>query len=313
MDLWEEPVVKTEQLSKSFGSFVAVDKVNLLVQRGLIAGLLGANGAGKSTLIRMLCGLLRPTSGRAVIAGLDIQLKTQSLRQRIGYMSQRFSLYEDLAVNENLNFFAGIYGLSGLQKKERIKEVLRLTGLADYAKWPACELAGGFRQRLALGCAILHQPELVFLDEPTGGVDPAARRAFWDLIHELAQQGTTVLVTTHYLDEAEYCHKVFLMHKGQIILEGKPNILKEQSLSGVMFELCIPNPLKALAMLKRERLVLGGSLFGTRLHIRLNCLEAEELLKARLKQEDLGPFALRQIKPTLEDIFLEIIGNEVKT
>ena len=228
-------------------------------------------------------------------------------------MSQRFSLYEDLAVNENLNFFAGIYGLGGLQKKERIKDVLRLTGLADYAKRLARELAGGFRQRLALGCAILHQPELVFLDEPTGGVDPAARRAFWDLIHELAQQGTTVLVTTHYLDEAEYCHKVFLMHKGQIILEGKPNILKEQSLSGVMFELYIPNPLKALAMLKKEKVVLGGSLFGTRLHIRLNCLEDEELLKARLNQEGLGPYSLRQIKPTLEDIFLEIIGGEART
>jgi ABC-2 type transport system ATP-binding protein len=222
----EAMAVEARQLSRKFGGFTAVDSVSFAVPRGSILGLLGANGAGKSTTIRMLCGLLRSTSGTARVAGYDINTQPELVKQNIGYMSQRFSLYLDLTVRENIRFFAGIYGLDRELTESRLAWVLELAGLAGREDRLSGELAGGWRQRLALGCAILHRPPIVFLDEPTAGVDPLSRRDFWELINRLAEEGTTVLVTTHYLDEADYANRLLLIHAGRIVAEGSPGELK---------------------------------------------------------------------------------------
>ncbi len=225
----ESPAVEARQLTRRFGGFTAVDSLSFAVPRGSILGLLGANGAGKSTTIRMLCGLLRSTSGTARVAGYDINTQPELVKQNIGYMSQRFSLYLDLTVRENIRFFAGIYGLDRELAGQRLDWVLELAGLAGREDRLTGELAGGWRQRLALGCAILHRPPIVFLDEPTAGVDPLSRRDFWELINRLAEEGTTVLVTTHYLDEAEYANRLLLIHAGRIVAEGSPGELKRQA------------------------------------------------------------------------------------
>ncbi|MFP4068302.1 MAG: ABC transporter ATP-binding protein [Spirochaetaceae bacterium] len=221
-----EYAISADGLSRRFGSFTAVDGIELRVSRGEIFGLLGANGAGKSTTIRMLCGLLRPTAGHAQVAGHDIEAAPDRIKERIGYMSQEFSLYHDLTVAENIRFFGGVYGLGRGRLEQRLEWAVDMAGLAGREDELAGSLSGGFRQRLALGCAILHDPEVVFLDEPTGGVDPAARRDFWHLINGLSAQGTTILVTTHYLDEAEYCQEISLMHAGSIVESGTPTELK---------------------------------------------------------------------------------------
>lgn len=215
-------------LTKKFGDFVAVDSVSFQVHRGEVFGFLGANGAGKSTTIRMLCGLLKPTSGDASVGGYDIAKKPEEVKRRIGYMSQKFSLYMDLTAEENIRFYAGVYGLSRSRVRSKIPEVMEMAGLRGREHSPTSELAGGWRQRLALGCALLHDPAIVFLDEPTGGVDPIQRRRFWDLISDLAANGVTVFVTTHYLDEAEYCHRIMLMHAGRIVAGGSPHELKDR-------------------------------------------------------------------------------------
>jgi len=219
--------VEVETLVKAFGEFVAVDHVSFRVGRGEIFGFLGPNGAGKSTVIRILCGLLRPTSGRAVVGGLDVAREPEAVRQTIGYMSQKFSLYDDLTVEENLDFFGGVYGVPEDRVREREDFALRMAGLLERRSTMTRLLAGGWKQRLALGCAILHEPPILFLDEPTSGVDPIARREFWDLIYQLSEQGHTVFVTTHYMDEAEYCHRLALMYKGKIVALDTPAALKE--------------------------------------------------------------------------------------
>jgi ABC-2 type transport system ATP-binding protein len=223
-----EPAVVVENLVKRFGSFVAVDHVSCTVQRGEIFGFLGPNGAGKSTTIRILCGLLTPTEGKALVGGLDVKSDAERVRQNIGYMSQRFSLYDDLTVEENIDFFGGIYGVAPDVRRERAEHVLRMAGLTERRNSMTRLLPGGWKQRLALGCAILHQPPILFLDEPTSGVDPMARRGFWDLIFELAAGGQTIFVTTHYMAEAEYCHRLALMHQGRVIALGAPEELKRQ-------------------------------------------------------------------------------------
>lgn len=220
--------IEVSGLTKKFGDFVAVDSVNFRVAKGEIFGFLGANGAGKSTTIRMLCGLLTPTSGEAVVGGHSVNREPEKVKERIGYMSQKFSLYEDLTVEENIRFFGGIYGLKRNRMKESLPAALEMTGLRGKENIRAGELPGGWKQRLALGCALLHEPDIVFLDEPTGGVDPISRRRFWDLIDSLSQKKVTVFVTTHYLDEAEYCHRVMLMHAGRIIDGGSPRELKDR-------------------------------------------------------------------------------------
>jgi len=218
--------VEVENLTKRFGKFVAVDQVSLSVEQGEIFGFLGPNGAGKSTTIRILCGLLSPTSGRATVGGFDVASQAEQVKHNIGYMSQKFSLYDDLAVEENIEFFGGIYGVPAAEQDERKRYVMRMAGLEDKGALMTRLLPAGWKQRLALGCAILHRPPILFLDEPTSGVDPIARREFWDLIYEFSQAGQTVFVTTHYMEEAEYCHRLALMYRGRVIALGTPEELK---------------------------------------------------------------------------------------
>jgi ABC-2 type transport system ATP-binding protein len=231
-----EAAVRTEQLVKRFGDFTAVDHVNLSIARGEIFGFLGPNGAGKSTTIRILIGLLAPSAGRAVVGGFDVATQPERVKQTIGYMSQKFSLYDDLTVEENIDFFAGIYGVRPERRAERKDYVLRMAGIGAQRGWMTRQLAGGYKQRLALGCAILHEPPIVFLDEPTSGVDPIARRQFWDLIYEMAGGGCTVFVSTHYMDEAEYCHRVALLYRGKTIALGSPAELKSRLGEGATME-----------------------------------------------------------------------------
>ncbi|MCC7173769.1 MAG: ABC transporter ATP-binding protein [Bryobacterales bacterium] len=231
--------VKAENLVKTFGRFVAVDHVSFQVGRGEIFGFLGPNGAGKSTVIRILCGLLRPTSGRAEVGGFNVASEPETVRQNLGYMSQKFSLYDDLTVEENLEFFGGIYGVPPERFRERKDFALHMAGLSDRRSTMTRLLAGGWKQRLALGCAVLHEPPILFLDEPTSGVDPIARREFWDLIHQLSGQGHTVFVTTHYMEEAEYCHRLALMYRGRIVALGSPSALKERAGSRSMEEVFV--------------------------------------------------------------------------
>jgi ABC-2 type transport system ATP-binding protein len=222
-----ETAVTVRNLTKRFGDFVAVDNVSLTVQKGEIFGFLGPNGAGKSTTIRILCGLLAPTSGDALVAGFNVASEPELVKQNIGYMSQRFSLYDDLTVEENLEFFSGIYGVPAEKRRTRIAYALEMAGIAERRSSMTRLLAGGWKQRLALGCAILHQPPVIFLDEPTSGVDPIARRAFWDLINDLSHAGQTVFVTTHYMEEAEYCHRLALMYRGAVIALGAASELSD--------------------------------------------------------------------------------------
>ncbi|MFZ2053689.1 MAG: ABC transporter ATP-binding protein [Candidatus Aminicenantales bacterium] len=223
-----QPSIVVSSLTKTFGDFVAVNSVSFQVYQGEIFGFLGANGAGKSTTIRMLCGLLSPTSGNASVGGFDIAGQPEMVKSRIGYVSQKFSLYEDLTAEENIRFYGGVYGLSRIRIRSKLPWVLEMAGLKGREHSLTAELAGGWKQRLALGCALLHDPEIVFLDEPTGGVDPVSRRRFWDLVSDLSEKGVTVFVTTHYLDEAEYCHRIMLMHAGAIVAGGSPRELKDR-------------------------------------------------------------------------------------
>jgi ABC-2 type transport system ATP-binding protein len=233
--------VRTENLIRRFGRFVAVDSVSIEVRRGEVFGFLGANGAGKTTMIRMLCGLLKPSAGKATVAGFDIYKQSELIKQNIGYMSQRFSLYDDLTIRENMDFYGGIYGLSTRMLNERQEVLLQQVGLQNSANSMTRELPLGFKQRLALGCALLHDPPIIFLDEPTSGVDPEARRGFWDLIYHTSESGKTIFVTTHFMDEAEYCHRLCIMRDGRIIAMDKPGALKEkyhkQSMQDVFIEI----------------------------------------------------------------------------
>jgi ABC-2 type transport system ATP-binding protein len=220
--------IKAVELTRRFGKFTAVNRISLEVKRGEVFGFLGANGAGKTTAIRMFCGLLKPTEGEAWVGGLAVRHHARKVKQRIGYMSQKFSLYEDLRVEENLDFFAGAYSLSIVDAGRRKEEILHRFSLTEARHRITRSLPLGWKQRLALGCALIHQPDILFLDEPTGGVDPVTRRAFWETIHELAAEGTTVFVTTHYMDEAEYCERISIMNRGEIIAEGQPSELKKR-------------------------------------------------------------------------------------
>lgn len=231
-----EAAVETRELVKRFGGFTAVDRITLQIHRGEVFGFLGPNGAGKTTTIRILCGLLEPTSGQARVNGYDVAAEPERVKQSIGYMSQKFSLYDDLTVEENLEFFSMVYGVAPERRKERQEYALRMAGLEKERRRMTRELAGGWKQRLALGCAVLHEPRVLFLDEPTSGVDPVARRKFWDLIYEMADSGSTVLVSTHYMDEAEYCGRLALMHRGRVVALGSPNQLRAQCREGASME-----------------------------------------------------------------------------
>src|ERR1700691_4566193 len=262
--------VEIHDLVKRFGSFLAVDRVNLDVQRGEIFGFLGPNGAGKSTTIRMLCGLLQPTSGSATVGGLDISTQSEAIKQKIGYMSQRFSLYDDLSVEENIDFFSGIYGVPRERRAERKAYVLRMAGIEERRSSLTGLLSGGWKQRLALGCAILHEPPILFLDEPTSGVDPIARRNFWQLIYELSAAGHTIFVATHYMDEAEYCHRAALMYGGRIIALGSPAELKTMLGEGTLLNLVTSDLLPSMTALENRKGILDIAVFGGSLHVKVD-------------------------------------------
>ena len=296
--------VIAEGLTRVFGDFVAVDHIDLRVTAGTVFGFLGPNGAGKSTTIRMLCGILRPTAGRAIVGGFDIARQGDALKSRIGYMSQKFSLYEDLTVQENLEFFAGIYGVVGAQRAARIAWALQMADLAGREAMPTGALAGGWRQRLALGCAILHEPPILFLDEPTSGVDPASRRDFWDMIGTLAERGTTIFVTTHFMDEAEHCDELALIYGGRIVASGSPSELKREHVSHVVVEVETPDPMGAYAALKRQPAIRGVALFGNTLHV---AADDEASARAAIAAARMPAQRVERIDPSLEDAFVAII------
>lgn len=294
--------VEVKDLTKKFGDFLAVDRISLTINYGCIFGFLGANGAGKSTTIRMLCGLLRPTAGWARVAGFDVLREPDRIKKVIGYMSQKFSLYQDLTVQENLEFFGRVYGLFGNELKKRMAEIKELVGLQGLDRYLTGEIPSGWKQKLALGCAILHRPEIIFLDEPTGGVDPISRRNFWELIYRLSEEGRAILVTTHYLDEAEYCHQLSLIHAGRIIASGSPGEMKRNYFPGHLLELSCDRPLEAYEKLRLWPEVQGLYLFGTKLHLLVEKAEGEAL-ENKLKTLGLK-FSLRPVLPTLEDVFI---------
>jgi ABC-2 type transport system ATP-binding protein len=299
--------VVVKDLVKRFGDFTAVDHVSLETGSGEIFGFLGPNGAGKSTTIRILCGLLRPTSGRAMVAGIDVSHRPEAVRQNIGYMSQKFSLYNDLRVIENIRFFAGMYSVPDSVLSERIDWALGMAGLKGRESTLTGTLATGWKQRLALGCAVLHRPPILFLDEPTSGVDPISRRQFWELIYQLAAEGITVFVTTHYMDEAEYCHHLVLIDRGRIVASGSPSELKLQAMKGeLLFVECEPLG-KALDLLQTAPDVLDAAIFGNAIHIVvLQAIAAIPGLREYLLKGGITVSRIEQIRPTLEDVFISL-------
>ena len=306
-----EHAIEVKSLVKRFGDFTAVDGVSFEVGRGRIFGFLGANGAGKSTTIRMLCGLLDPTSGTATVGGYDIRREPERVKRAIGYMSQRFSLYEDLTVAENIRFFGGAYGLARKAVDARLAWVLEMAGLEGRERSLTRTLSVGWKQRLALGCAILHEPRIVFLDEPTGGVDPASRRRFWELINGLSEGGITVFVTTHYMDEAEYCNDIRLIHAGRIVAGGSPQELKTRYIKNPILEVSCDRTVEAMEILQEEPWVLETSIFGLTLHISVaGEEEGSRLVRARLTQAGIAVDRVDRIMPSLEDVFIHKIEEQ---
>jgi ABC-2 type transport system ATP-binding protein len=302
--------IQVRNLTRRFGAFTAVDNISFDVRQGEIFGFLGSNGAGKSTTIRMMCGLLRPTSGTATIGGVDVGRDPEGVKRRIGYMSQRFSLYELLTVDQNIAFFGGIYGLDRPRLSTRREFVLDMAGLRGRERTLARDLSGGWRQRLALGCAVLHEPPILFLDEPTGGVDPLSRRQFWRLIDSLSASGVTVLVTTHYLDEAERCHRVALIHAGTLAAIGTIPEVKRVFAERPIVEVRATRPVEAMKALDAMPDVEKTSLFGTAVHGVLRSRETGVAeIRARLAGQGLEVLAIDTVPPSLEDVFLDVVDR----
>jgi ABC-2 type transport system ATP-binding protein len=300
--------VAVRDLERHFGAFVAVNRVSFDVARGEIFGFLGPNGAGKSTTIRMLCGILAPTGGTGTVAGLDIRTQAEAIKANIGYMSQKFSLYEDLTVEENINFYGGIYGLTGARLAARRDWVIGMAGLERHRRALTGVLSGGWKQRLSLGCAILHEPPIIFLDEPTSGVDPISRRQFWDLIHELADKGVTIFVTTHYLDEAEYCDRVGLIYRGELIALGTPTALKTEQMHDDVLEVVCAQPQPAMAGIAALPGVKEVALFGQSLHVVAADGAAAAVAVGAYLATRGGPAPrIEPITPSLEDVFVSLI------
>ena len=303
--------ITVSDLTRVFGDFVAVDHVSFDVRKGEVFGFLGSNGAGKSTTIRMLCGLLKPTSGTALVDGIDVSRDPEGVKRRIGYMSQRFSLYEQLTVDQNIRFFGGIYGLTPERLEQRRAFVMDMAGLHGREATKAADLAGGWRQRLALGCAILHEPPIVFLDEPTGGVDPVSRRQFWTLIDQLAETGITVLVTTHYLDEAEHCHRIAIIHAGRLAALGSTTELKRVFAGRTILEVQSDDPVQAMRALDAMDDVEKTSVFGTAVHAVMRHESAINAagLGARLSTAGVPTRHIEPVEPSLEDVFLDVVAE----
>jgi ABC-2 type transport system ATP-binding protein len=307
----EEPIIQVDGLTRRFGDFTAVDRVAFQVSPGEIFGYLGANGAGKTTTIRMLCGLLAPSDGQATVAGHDVARSPGRVKRAIGYMSQRFSLYQDLTVEENLRFFSGAYRLRGRRRRERIEAALELASLGDQRGQLTRNLPGGIRQRLALASALLHEPRVLYLDEPTAGVDPVSRRAFWRVIRQLAAEGTTLFVTTHHLDEAEYCDRVGLMVDGRLVALDTPAGLTERHVPGEIHAVSGLSARELSQALQGRDEVLAIKPFGARVHVRATgALADEQGLADLLSEKGLSPQAIEPVEPTLEDVFLELVERE---
>lgn len=298
--------VTVKDLRRTFGEFVAVDNISLNVKKGEIFGFLGPNGAGKSTTIRMLCGLLMPTGGAGTVGGYDIIKQSEEIKKIIGYMSQRFSLYDDLTVEENITFFGGVYNVPKEKKNERKEWILEMAGLKDRRSAITKTLAGGFKQRLALGCAILHEPPILFLDEPTSGVDPVSRRNFWHLIGEMSEAGTTVFVTTHYMDEADYCDRLALIYRGKIIAEGTPNELRQKYMQRDVLEIEVDRVVEAMEVLSGNS--IDTAIFGSTLHVTIENVEmAIPRIEKLLKESGMVVNRIERIIPSLEDVFVTLI------
>jgi len=294
-------------LTRMFGAFTAVDHIDLDIAEGEIVGFIGPNGAGKSTTIRMLCGLIQPTAGTATVAGHDVATQPEMVRAHIGYMSQKFSLYGDLTVRENLRFFGGLYQVPARDMAERMTFAIAMAGLEGREDALVRTLAGGWKQRLALGCAILHRPPVLFLDEPTSGVEPEARRLFWELIHRLASEGVTILVSTHYMEEAEYCNRIALIDAGRLVAVGSPGELRRKELGGVLFEMtCTPLGTALLAM-RHAPGVIDAAIFGDKLHLVLRTVEDAAALRPFVASHAIQASDPRQITPGLEDVFVQLV------
>jgi ABC-2 type transport system ATP-binding protein len=299
--------VIAEGLTKTFGAFTAVDHLDLSIAKGEIVGFIGPNGAGKSTTIRMLCGLLRPSAGRAVVAGYDVGREPETVRAHIGYMSQKFSLYGDLTVRENLRFFGGLYLVPRHEMQERMATAVGMAGLQGREDALVRTLAGGWKQRLALGCAILHRPPVLFLDEPTSGVEPEARRRFWELIHHLASDGVTILVSTHYMEEAEYCNRIALIDAGRLVAAGGPGELRRRELGGELFEIECAAAGAALPVLQQAPWVIDATIFGDKLHVLLHDAGVAAGLQPLLARHGIASGVPRAITPGLEDVFVQLV------
>jgi len=298
--------VKVEGLTRVFGDFVAVDAINLTIQKGEIFGFLGPNGAGKSTTIKMLCGLLLPTRGNGSVGGYDIMTESEEIKKHIGYMSQKFSLYDDLTIEENINFFSGIYRVRKTKKAERTEWALEMSGLKERRKDLTGTLPGGIKQRLALGCAILHEPPVIFLDEPTSGVDPISRRNFWNLIYDMAQAGTTIFVTTHYMDEADYCDRLALIYRGKIIAEGTPGEMRQKYMKQDVLEIEADRTIEAMEIIFSNK--IETAVFGSLLHATVeNADAAIPRIRQMLEQSGIVVARIEKIAPSLEDVFVTLI------
>ncbi len=300
--------VTVNNLSMKFGNFIAVNQINFTVNRGEIFGFLGPNGCGKSTTIRMLCGIITPSSGSGTVAGFDIIKDSEKIRTKIGYMSQKFSLYEDLTVDENIQFFADIYDVPLDKIDERRSWILEMAGLTERADSLAGELSTGWKQRLALGCAMVHSPEVLFLDEPTGGVDPVSRRQFWTIIDDMAHQGVTVFVTTHYMDEAEHCQRLALMYAGKLIALDTPANLKKMIVEGMLLKISAEPVGKALELLIDYEEVVDVSIFGTDIHVMVESAGMEENLAVFLRSNGIIIHEVIPVSPSLEDLFIHLMG-----
>jgi len=303
-----EKAVTIQGLEKRFGSFIAVNRISFEVTKGEIFGFLGPNGAGKSTTIRMLCGILAPSGGQGTVAGFNIRTEAEKIKCNIGYMSQKFSLYEDLTVEENIDFYSGIYRLAPEKRKKRKEWVIEMAGLTGHRHSRTSILSGGWKQRLALGCAILHEPPVIFLDEPTSGVDPISRRNFWNLIYELSHQGTTIFVTTHYMDEAEYCDRAGLIYRGELIALGTPEQLKTEFMPEDVLEITCERPQEAMTEIEKLSGVREVALFGQQLHVVIeDAGSSDATIRKLLNEGGYQVSSIAKIIPSLEDVFVSLI------
>lgn len=300
--------ITTDNLTKRFGDLMAVDHISMSIMEGEIYGFLGPNGSGKSTTIRMLCGLMDPSEGTGSVLGYDIRKEPEQIKQNIGYMSQRFSLYEDMTVAENLDFYASIYGLAGSTKRERMTDMVAMANLTGREKQLAGTLSGGWKQRLALGCSIIHRPRVLFLDEPTAGVDPVSRRDFWDLIYHIAEQGTTIMVTTHYMDEADQCHTLGFIYNGRIIAHGTPPEIKANEMRGQVVEIACEDIVGVFEVLKGTEEFSNVTRYGVFLHVVVDDAEAAvPKIRQLLAEKNLAVSKIERTAPSIEDVFVSLV------